>query len=256
MQKKLTALIVDDEIKAVELLQKLLEDTLQFSRIEFSFSAVEAFQKLNQVEPDLIFLDIKMPGQDGFSLLKDLHDLKINSEVVFVTAYDKFAMQAIKNHAFDYLLKPVDRKELVDCINQYRNRKQVPNILDRLSEYVRSQKETSKLRINTRTGYIFIDPSSILYCKADGNYTYIDLGDRQHLCSIQLGMVEGMLPKNGFIRLGRSLIVKFDFITKVDRKTNLPAGQAGLITFEKDSKMYTLNISKAQVKKLEEKQVR
>ena len=212
MQKKLTALIVDDEIKAVELLKKLLEDTLQFSRVEYSYSAAEAFQILEQHEPDLLFLDIKMPGKDGFSFLKDLQNLKVNSEVVFVTAYDQFALQAIKGHAFDYLLKPVDRKELVDCINQYRARKSEAHGFNRLSDFTGSQEESSKLRINTRTGYIFINPSVILYCKADGNYTCIDLGDKQHLCSLQLGMIEDMLPKNGFLRLGRSLIINFNFI--------------------------------------------
>ncbi|MBK5279151.1 MAG: response regulator transcription factor [Bacteroidia bacterium] len=249
MQKKLTALIVDDEVKAVALLQKLLEDTLQFSRIDLAYSATEAFQKIDLAEPDLLFLDIKMPTKDGFSFLRDIQDLKINSAVVFVTAYDKFSLQAIKSHAFDYLLKPVDRKELIDCINQFRTRIQEPNLIDRLSKFVSSYEETPKLRINTRTGYILIDPVNILYCKADGNYTFIDLGDRQHLCSIQLGTFESMLPKNGFIRLGRSLIINFDFISKVDRKTNL-------ITFEKDTKVYTQTITKSQLKELEVKQAR
>lgn len=243
MEKKLSALIVDDEEKALELLQKLLEDTQQFSEIKCANSGPSASERLKSFQPDLIFLDIKMPDQDGLSFLKELkHDNK-STEVVFVTAYDQYALQAIKNHAFDYLLKPVDRKELFDCIMEYKKRKQGPYLLDRLEKFILENKESSRMRINTRTGYIFIDPSMILYCQADGNYTLIDLGDRQQLCSMQLGVVEVTLPKNNFVRLGRSLIVNTHHIIKVDRKTNQ-------ILFEKNGKSYSLKISKAQLKEL------
>lgn len=247
MEKKLSALIVDDEKKALDLLTKLLEHTFQFSEIRCADSALSAAEQLKDFHPDLLFLDIKMPGKDGFAFLKELKKTNKHTEVVFVTAYNQFAIQAIKNHAFDYLLKPVDRKELNDCITQYRQRQPASNLLERLEALVLERKESHKLRINTRTGYIFIDPASILSCLADGNYTCIDLGDHQHLCSMQLGMIETMLPKNGFIRLGRSLIINFNYITKVDRKTHS-------ITFEKDSKTYPLVISKAQLKELQAKQ--
>jgi two-component system, LytTR family, response regulator len=246
MEKKLSALIVDDEEKALELLQKLLEDTQQFSEIKCASSADSASNELMAFNPDLIFLDIKMPGQDGFSFLKELKQENKQTEVIFVTAYDQYALQAIKNHAFDYLLKPVDRKELFDCIMQYKQRKQGPYLLDRLEKFILENKESTRMRINTRNGYIFIDPNSILYCQADGNYTMIDLGGRQQLCSMQLGVVEVTLPKNNFIRLGRSLIVNGHYISKVDRKSNQ-------ITFEKSGANYSLKISKAQLKELEDK---
>ncbi len=246
MEKKLSALIVDDEEKALELLQKLLEDTHQFFEIKCASSTISAAAQLETFHPDLIFLDIKMPGQDGLSFVKELKRVNHkNMEVVFVTAYDQYALQAIKNHAFDYLLKPVDRMELFGCIMQYRQRMQGPYLLDRLEKFILENKDSSRMRINTRTGYIFIEPHSILYCQADGNYTLIELGDRQQLCSMQLGVVEVTIPKNNFIRLGRSLIVNTHHIIKVDRKTNQ-------ILFEKNGKSYALKISKAQLKELEE----
>lgn len=247
MQRKLTALIVEDEANAAALLHQLLQDTMQFSDIGIANSTSEAFEMLKHAEPDILFLDVKMPGQDGISFLKELRRKAISSEVVFVTAYDQFALQAIKNQAFDYLLKPVDRKELMDCIGQYRSRK---HALRQSPAVIRaSGEENGKLRINTRTGYLLIDPLNILYCKADGNYTCIDLGDKQHLCSIQLGVLEKMLPKSGFFRLGRSIILNFDFISMVDRKLNT-------VTMERDPKSYSLTISKSQLKELETKQAR
>ncbi len=247
MKKKLSALIVDDEEKALDLLKALLEHTLQFSEIRCANSAISAKEQLKDFAPDILFLDIKMPGKDGFTFLKELKHANSYTEVVFVTAYDQFVMQAIKNHAFDYLLKPVDRKELLDCITGYKQRKQEPDFIERLQRLVQVHKDSRKFRINTRTGYIFIDPDTILSCQADGNYTLIDLGDRQHLCSMQLGTVETLLPVKGFIRLGRSLVVNFNCITKVERKNNL-------ITFEKEAKTYSLTISKSQLKELEAKQ--
>jgi two-component system, LytTR family, response regulator len=249
MEKKLSALIVDDEENALTLLNKLLEDTNQFSEVRCASSAAHATQELNQFVPDLIFLDIKMPEMDGFTFLDKLKKEKRTTEVVFVTAYDQFALKALKNHAFDYLLKPVDRKELLDCIMQFKDRKQEPNLLDRLEKLMHEQKDnnSNKLHISTRTGYLFIDPASILYCQADGNYTLIDMGERQHLCSMQLGVVENLLPKNAFVRLGRSLIINFNFVSSIDRKNHK-------ITFEKEGKPYAITISKAQLKELEEKQ--
>jgi two-component system, LytTR family, response regulator len=246
MEKKLSALIVDDEEKALDLLKKLLEDTNQFSDIQAVNSAALARHHLKQFSPDLLFLDIKMPDMDGFSFLKELQTENRHMEVVFVTAYDQYAMNAIKNHAFDYLMKPVDRKELHDCITQFKERKKEPDLINRLEKIIHHQQGNNKLRINTRTGYLFIDPAQILSCQADGNYTLIELGDRQHLCSMQLGVLEGSLPRNSFIRLGRSLIINVNYITKLDRKTNQ-------VTFEKNGRNYLIKISKAQLKELVEK---
>lgn len=247
MEKKLSALIVDDEENALTLLAKLLEDTQQFSDIRNASSALHAREELSRFNPDLIFLDIKMPEMDGFSFMEELKKESRSTEVVLVTAYDQYALKAIKNHAFDYLLKPVDRKELLECVMQFKDRKQKTSLIDRLEQIIHEPKDSTKLRIHTRSGYLFINPASILYCQADGNYSLIDLGDRQHLCSMQLGVMEELLPKNRFVRLGRSLIVNFNFISSIDRKKCK-------ITFEKESATFTLTISKAQLKELEEKQ--
>lgn len=241
--QKLKTLIIDDEVKAIELMEKLLQDTRQFEQIKTAYSAKDARLIMESFDPDLIFLDIKMPEIDGFQFLEELKQIQKQVEVVFVTAYDQFALKALKNHAFDYLLKPIDRKELLDCIMQFKDRKKEPAIIDQLEKLVHEHKD-SKIRINTRTGFILIDPTQILYCQADGNYTFIELGERQHLCSLQLGALEDLLPKAGFTRLGRSLIVNFNHISKVDRKTHQ-------LTFEKNNKPYTLTVTKSQLKELD-----
>jgi two-component system LytT family response regulator len=244
MDQKLSALIVDDEEKARELLAKLLEESKAFSRIRLAASASLASKELINFEPDLIFLDIKMPGKDGFAFLQDLKNENIKSEIVFVTAYDQYAIKAIHNHTFDYLLKPVNRDELKECIGQFIARQKEQRLPDRLGKFLEAWEERTRIRFSTRSGFIFIEPSEILYCEAEGNYTVIHMVTRQHMCSIQLGKVAGMLPLNGFIRLGRSLIVNIDYITLVDRKTRQ-------VTFEKDGETFMIKVPRIHLKDLE-----
>ena len=218
MEQKLNALIVDDEENARILLSKLLEETLLFNYIILAKSVDDAFIELQQFEPDIIFLDIKMPGKDGFAFIQDLPQKYNMYKIVFVTAYDQYAIKAIKNQAFDYLLKPVNRKELKQCLLRFIERKNDFADNSGAIKIIESNERLTRIRVNTRTGTLFINPSDILFCKAEGNYTTVCTGKKQHLCSMNLGKVGELLPKNGFIRLGRSYIVNFERITMLDRK--------------------------------------
>lgn len=218
MEQKLTALIVDDEERARKLLNKLLEETLFFSDIRLAHSINSAVTELDQFDPDLIFLDIKMPGKDGFSLIDDLQQGKGRPGIIFVTAHEQFAIQAVKSHAFDYLLKPVNRKELKQCIQKFVESKKEDLHSDIQTKLVEIQEKISRIKVNTRSGTLFINPADILFCKAEGNYTTICTGEKKHLCSLNLGKVGEQLPGNGFIRVGRSYIVNFEYVTLLDRK--------------------------------------
>jgi len=244
MEKELSALIVDDEESARKLLCKLLEETLVFSEIRSAHSVASANDHLSDYTPDIIFLDIKMPGRDGLSFIDYIKENHIKSEVVFVTAYDQYAIKAVKSHAFDYLLKPVNRKELKQCIMNYIEKKNEPGLTVIESGTARGSEKITRIRVNTRTGTLFINPSIILYCKADGNYTHICTGDKQHLCSMNLGKVESLLPGNGFVRVGRSHIVNFEFVTLLDRKMSS-------VTLVRDGESVTLRLPKQHLKVLE-----
>ncbi len=218
MEHKLKSLIIDDEENARILLNKLLDETLLFNEIRTASSVDSAYQELTRFDPDLIFLDIKMPGKDGFAFIQEMPQSHLLNRIVFVTAYDQYAIKAIKNQAFDYLLKPVNRKELKQCISRF---------IDRLGNEVEAEHPVktpephdriTRIRVNTRNGTLFINPADILYCKAEGNYTTVCTGKKHHLCSMNLGKVAELLPKNGFIRVGRSYIVNFEYITMLDRK--------------------------------------
>jgi two-component system LytT family response regulator len=244
MEQKLSALVVDDEDGARKLLKKLLEETLYFNDIRTVQSVNAANHELAHFKPDIVFLDIKMPGKDGFSLINDLKELYQNPEIVFVTAYDQYAIKALRSHAFDYLLKPVNRKELKQCITRFIEYRNDPDVNEKHESSIVQKDTISRIRVNTRTGTLFINPASILYCKAEGNYTTICTGSKLHLCSLNIGKVEDMLPSKGFIRVGRSYIVNFEYITMLDRKESS-------VTLVKEGETVTVKLPRQHLKDLD-----
>ncbi len=244
MPHRLTALLVDDEKRAVALLKKLLEETGEFSDICWAYSADAALEAIKKMLPQIVFLDIQMPNKDGFALLKDLETAGISPEVIFVTAYDQYSMKAIKSHAFDYLMKPVVREDLLACITSFKAKKLAPDVNTKLGQFLSDYESGKKIRFNTRTGFFQVEPTNIIYVKADGNYTIIHTSEGGQLCTLSLAGTMELLPKNGFIRVGRSHIVNSHYIYKVDRKANE-------VTFEKHGKIFSLALSSRQIKELD-----
>ena len=244
MEPKLNALIIDDEDNARILLTKLLEETLLFKNIRLAQSVDTAYAEMSRFEPDIIFLDIKMPGKDGFAFIQDLPQGYKLQKIVFVTAYDQYAIKAIKNQAFDYLLKPVNRKELNQCLARFIEKKNETNEIEQPVKKSETHERLTRIRVNTRTGTLFINPADILFCKAEGNYTSVCTGKKHHLCSMNLGKVAELLPKNGFVRVGRSYIINFEYITMLDRKECI-------ITLVRNSESVTVKIPRQHLKDLD-----
>ena len=243
MEPKLSALIVDDEENARILLSKLLEETFLFNDIRLSHSVDAAYNELSRFVPDIVFLDIKMPEKDGFTFIQDLPEKYKLQKIVFVTAYDQYAIRAIKNQAFDYLLKPVNRKELNLCLSRFIEKKEGAEI-KKPFKVVEAHERIARIKVSTRTGTLFINPADILYCKAEGNYTSVCTGKKHHLCSLNLGKVAELLPKNGFIRVGRSYIINYEYITMLDRKESS-------LLLVKDTESVTVKIPRQHLKDLD-----
>jgi two-component system LytT family response regulator len=192
----------------------------------------------------MIFLDIRMPERDGFDFLLEMSHRNGSPGIVFVTAYEQYALKAIKNQAFDYLLKPVNRKELKQCVQKYITaRKESFTHLPVVSQQLIPGK-IRRVKVTTRTGTLFVNPANILYCKADGNYTELYTGDKELLCSMNIGKIRDMLPENSFIRIGRSLILNLECITHLDRRQSA-------VTLINQSGSVTVKIPRTHLKDLE-----
>lgn len=239
------ALIVDDEEGAREIMERLL---LRIPGVEIAgkaSSADEALEMAVNCQPDIVFLDVRMPEKNGFQLADYLQKYMFNTTVVFVTAHAEFAINAVKISAFDYLLKPVMMAELQETILRFKASRLQQNFPGDPSRTAGVPSPTSKIKFNTRTGYILIAPSDIMYCEADVNYTTIYLGkNRREVVTINLGKIEEILSPYSFHRVSRSIIINQACLSKADR-------QKQQCTLEKGEEQIILEISPNHIRELE-----
>ena len=213
----LKALIVDDEEKARDILLFHIENCVpEISRVETAANVPDALRLIGSFQPDLLFLDIVMPRQDGFDLLNMLNEWDF--DVVFTTAHDQFAIKAIRFSALDYLLKPIDPDDLQAAVARHLDkRKERPRQQELYRNFVdnlRAPKEHEfKLAIPTADGTYFFRTPEIIRCQADRNYTVFHLsGQRRFISSKTLGEYEEILGTQGFLRVHKSHLVNLDFI--------------------------------------------
>ena len=216
----ISILIVDDEPEARDLLGMLLERIENVGITGKAESVEDAMLQVVGSEPDLILLDIQMPGSSGFELVSQLKQLGKSIGFIFVTAYDEYAIQAVRAAAFDYLLKPVDPAELATAISRFREEREQQLLRDQIDLLLNNLGMGKRLKLNTRTGFMVIDPRDIVCCTADGNYTEIVLAsERREIISSNLGSMERELDGNGFFRVSRSALINLRYLTYVCNKT-------------------------------------
>lgn len=214
------AIIIDDEKKGREILKSLIENYCkEVQIIAQATNAKEGYDLIQEYHPDVVFLDIEMPNGDGFSLLERFD--KIGFHIVFTTAFDDYAIKAIKFHALDYLLKPIDIDELrvaVSHIKKALEEKQSPE--NKFAGLIQSRKleHSGKLALPVKDGIIYLSISEIVRVESDGTYSlfYTD-NDKKHLSSKNLGEYEDILPTTGFFRVHRSHIVNVRKVKKFIR---------------------------------------
>lgn len=221
-KKKLRSIIIDDEQESRELIDNLLHGIEQVEVVATCSNVDDALTLILNLKPDILFLDIQMPGKTGFDLLNELKDFDITPYIIFVTAFDQYAIKAIQHSAFDYILKPVNKNNLQKSINRLSTQQTNMEFRKKIENFISGKHIHNKLKFNLRTGYILVNPNELLYCKADGNYTDLFLSNgKTETTTINLGKLYSMLPENIFFRISRSTIINLIFLNKVDRKNNL-----------------------------------
>lgn len=225
------AAIVDDEKHCSEslklLINKYLRDIEIIADLNDPFLAVEQFKK---DPPDLLFLDIEMPGMTGFELLEKL--AISDMDVIFTTAYDEFAIEAFKVSAIDYLLKPIERKQLQEAVDKYSRNRADKDFAERfrifLSNYGQTESRAlGKIALPTQEGFEFINQEVIVRCESDSNYTTVVLLDgRKIVISRTLKDVEQMLDEQAFVRVHHSHLINLRHIQKYHK------GNGGVIVMD------------------------
>jgi two-component system LytT family response regulator len=212
----LKAVIIEDEEESLDLLQNLLISGGQAEVAGSTTDPEKAIDIILTFKPDLLFLDIKMPGKNGFEIIDDLRKMKsVNPYVVFTTAYDEYAIKAFEYAAFDYLLKPVEPKRLHETIIRYLDNMK-SGIVQKHEMLLESYK---KLMFRNISGVIFIDQNEVAYVEAAGNYSIIHLSNnRTETVTSLLGKVEEQLSSDKFFRISRSFIINLDSLKKINTK--------------------------------------
>ena len=210
------AIIVDDELHCREVLRILLEmycpEVEILKECEDGYMALDA---INELLPDLVFMDIEMPGMNAFVTLQKLTE--INFHIIFTTAYDQYAIKAIKFSALDYLLKPIDADELMAAVTKAKQQAQPAQLqqVEQLQHHLQQPEEDFKLIISNAEGSFFIPPAEIIYCEGRNNYTHFFLTrDRKILCGKTLKEFENILCTHGFLRIHKSLLANMQFIER------------------------------------------
>ena len=232
--KKLKAIIVDDEEAARVSLQKLLEwNAPEVEVLDLCPGVDAAIRSIRKKDPDLVFLDIEMPVKNGFDLLQEIG--QITFEVIFVTAYDQFAIEAFKRHALAYILKPVDEDELKAVVDRAKRHTHDPlneETLLQLFETLQVQQPGfKKIAIPTMDGLELIKVDEILRCTSEGNYTYIHQADSDPLLvSRTLKDIEEMLSQyKKFVRVHHSHLVNLFYVKRYQK------GKGGNLVMDDDT---------------------
>ena len=214
----LKTIIIDDEPDCVRLLELQLKQHCPNVNITGTTSnAEEGLIMLLKTPPDLLFLDIEMPRLNGFDLLEKVGDLHF--QVVFTTAYDRYAVRAFKFSALDYLLKPISPTELRATVEKATQKVRiVQQQLDLLKQQLVSSKRSSKIALPQINGFIIADIEQIIYCESDSNYTRFFMKNKeQYLICRTLGEVEDLLEGYSFFRPHKQFLVNVEEINRIVR---------------------------------------
>jgi len=215
----LTAILIDDEKNSRDALQKKLQAHCpEIIIAAVCNNGIEGIAAINEHSPSIIFLDIEMPHMNGFAMLEQLHEK--NFDVVFTTAYNQYAINAIRYGAFDYLVKPVDANELKAVVKRVAEKKQQNNTTERLNILLNHLQQpptgrTKKITVATHEGLEIVSIENIIYLEAIGNYTQLYFTEQKPLlASKTLKEFEELLEGAGFFRIHNASLVNIVFIKK------------------------------------------
>lgn len=224
----ISAVIIEDE----PIFQELLKKTIAHSKLEIKIEGVcnskrEAKKILPKVIPQLIFLDVELADGKGIDLLNELEDTDF--EIIFTTSHDKYAINAIKNNAADYLLKPIGEKELKKAIEKVKIRleqkeklKQVALLQDYLDKIKQEQQQDAKIMVPTKDGMVFLKINEIIRLQSESNYTVFYLiGNKKLLIAKTLKNFEEKLLLFKFMRIHQSHLINLAHLKGIDHGDNL-----------------------------------
>ena len=248
---KINCIIIDDEKLARELLIEFLEPFTDIEIVAECSNGKEAVEKINELKPQLIFLDVQMPGMDGFEVLENISHRPF---VIFTTAYDQYAIKAFDKSAIDYLLKPLDEERFKLAVERASKRIGAEeNNVDELISSIKgsldaSTKYSTHLFVQKSEKLLNIEVTEIIHLEASGDYTVLTTKVDQFLSSSGIGKLEERLDPEVFIRIHRSSIINLNCLKEIEKHFN-----GGLIVKMENGKSFP--VSRTYAKQIRKKVV-
>lgn len=245
--KKIKCIIVDDESLAMELIYEYLSEYTEIDVVAQCSGGREAIKKIDELKAELVFLDVQMPGTDGFDVLENI---ETNPFIIFCTAYDKYAIKAFDKNAIDYLLKPIDKERFDLAVNRAISRikredSNFMHIIEDLND--RSTTNYSKnLFVQKSEKLVNLPVHNIVHLEASKDYTIISTKNDQFVSSTGISKLEEKLDPDVFIRIHRSTIINIEKLIEIEK-----FGNSGLAAKMENGKVFT--ISRSYAKAIREK---
>jgi two-component system, LytTR family, response regulator len=218
---KLRTLIIDDELLSRKKIRAFLQEYPEFQVVGECADGEQALADIKTHKPDLIFLDVQIPGRNGFEVLDGLED-KCVPAIIFVTAFDKYAVRAFEVRALDYLLKPFNKARFAEALNRFRERgarlsgaERKEELKALLREIQRESRESERIVVKSGPRSIFLRKGSIEWVEAQGDYVKLHSGKESHLLRETMNALSNSLDPGRFVRIHRSRIVNLDYIREI-----------------------------------------
>lgn len=219
--EKLRVFIVEDEPLAREKMRTMLRKDTDIEVVGEAADGKQAVEGIKQRRPDLLFLDVQIPGMDGFRVLESLKTERLPM-VIFVTAYDQYALRAFEFYALDYLLKPFDRQRLSKALDRAKSQVRKDRgvhmndgILELLRELKEKPKHLSRIAIRTDGRVFFVKAEEVDWIGAEGNYVSLHMGKESYLLRETISNMESQMDPARFLRIHRSTIVNIDRVKEL-----------------------------------------
>ena len=220
---KIRALIVDDEAVARRRIRRLLSTDADIAVIGECADGASAVETMATEQPDLVFLDVQMPERDGFEVVGALDPAALPA-IVFVTAFDRYALQAFDVHAIDYLLKPYTPERFRTAVQRAKERLRSRSVDASLASFALALRErpryVSRLSVRTSGRIVLVDLATVDWIEAEDNYVRLHAGGRSYLHRESLFALEQQLDPDRFVRIHRSAIVQIDRIAELHPATH------------------------------------
>lgn len=211
-------IIVDDDAFARETLVDLLSEYSRLKMLKSISESKMAIKHLAVMQPDLIFLDINMPDKSGMEVQQEILDLQLDAKVIFTTSHEEYVLEAFKNQAFDYLIKPVSKDELRETLTRFFADKEKKQMIAETPKEAPGDDLKNEIIIKNAYGTLLLQADEVLYIEAEGTYTKLYLTNgKTELVTKNIGKLENLFSSAVFFKISRSCIINLEYLKRTDR---------------------------------------